>query len=209
MAVSARDIARQVAEADKRRARLRTAAIRDVARAAEVAADVERSSDERITALRNRHRERVAVLREQLGVDVETERVKKQAARVGLAQTVAAALEVFDEVELARYTGMSDQMVASLVRLARSASAGAVEGAPEADADGARHVGEDVTAGAGVDREPDVAGGVGEYASTGVASPDGDGVGDGRAVRAGHHLGAGGVEVSGGEHPPQASSMSP
>ncbi|MFC6094943.1 hypothetical protein [Saccharothrix lopnurensis] len=186
MAVSAKDIARRVLEEDRRRARLRTTAIRDVARAAEAAEDVKRGSDERITALRKRHRERVAVLREQLGEDIEAERAKKQAARVGLAQTVVAALEVFDEVELARYAGMSDQMVASLVRLARSAAAGDVSEEPGEDTDGAARIG----------------GGV-----AGVVSPDG--VGDARAVGGGHSLGVGGVEVGGGEYPPEAGSMSP
>ncbi|MFE9751010.1 hypothetical protein ACFYOT_39410 [Saccharothrix saharensis] len=208
MAVSAKDIARQVAEEDRRRARLRTTAIRDVARAAEAAEDVERGSDERIAGLRKRHRERVTVLREQLGQDVEAEREKKQAARVGLAQTVAAALEVFDEVELARYTGMSDQMVASLVRLARSASAGGESDESEEVTDGAVRLGEDVT-GVGADGEPDVLSSSGEAVTSGIALPDGDGGGHAPAVGEGHRLGAGGVGVGGGEYPPQAGSMSP
>ncbi|QFZ20561.1 hypothetical protein [Saccharothrix syringae] len=206
--MSAKDIARQVAEEDKRRARLRTTAIRDVVRAAEAAEEVERGSDERIAALRKRHRERVAVLREQLGTDVEAERAKKQTARVGLAQTVVAALEVFGEVELARYTGMSDQMVASLVRLARSASTGDEADEPEQDTEGVAGVGEDV-AGASVDAEPDVVSGSGEYVSGGVVPPDGDADGSARAVGGGHRLDAGGVGAGGGEYPPQAGSMSP
>ncbi|WP_447002378.1 hypothetical protein ACRAKI_21895 [Saccharothrix isguenensis] len=206
MAVSAKDIARQVAEEDRRRARLRTTAIRDVARAAETAEDVERGSDERIAGLRKRHRERVAVLREQLGQDIEVERAKKQTARVGLAQTVVAALEVFDEAELARYTGMSDQMVASLVRVGRSASTGGEPDGPEEVTDDAARVGEDVTD-TGVDGEPDVLGGSGDDVSSGVVLPDGGG--DAPAVGGGHRLGAGGVGVGGGEYPPQAGSMSP
>ncbi|GAA1308901.1 hypothetical protein [Saccharothrix xinjiangensis] len=208
MAVSAKDIARRVLEEDRRRARLRTTAIRDVARAAEAAEDVERGSDERIAGLRRRHRERVAVLREQLGKDVEAERAKKQVARVGLAQTVVAALKVFDEVELARYTGMSDQMVASLVRLARSASAGGEAVESEKVTDGAGGVGEDVT-GVGVDGEPDVVSGFGEDVSSGVVLPDGEGGGDAPAVGGGHRWGAGGVGVGGGEYLPEAGSMSP
>ncbi|MGM1062031.1 hypothetical protein [Saccharothrix sp. Mg75] len=189
-----------MAEEDKRRARLRTTAIRDVARAVEAAEDVERGSDERIAVLRRRHRERVAVLREQLGRDVGAERAKKQAARVGLAQTVMAALEVFGEVELARYTGMSDQMVASLVRVARSASAGDESVEPGEGVGDAGRVGGDVT-GVGVEGEPDV--------PSGVVSPDGDGGGGVRAVGGGQRWGAGGVGVGGGEYPPQAGSMSP
>ncbi|MDR6593606.1 hypothetical protein ACFFSW_17625 [Saccharothrix longispora] len=206
MAASARDIARQVAEEDRRRARLRTAAIRDVARAAEAAEEARRGSDERVAGLRKRHRERVTVLREQLGADIEAERAKKQTARVGLAQAVVAALEVFDEVELARYSGMSDQMVASLVRLARSASVGDGSDEQEEDIDGGTRVGEDVT---GVDGEPDVLSGSGEDVPNGMVPPDGGGVGDAPAAGGGHRLGAGGVGVGGGEYPPQAGSMSP
>ncbi|MGM1065753.1 hypothetical protein [Saccharothrix sp. Mg75] len=208
MAVSAKDIARQVAEEDRRRARLRTTAIRDVVRAAEAAEDVERGSDERITGLRKRHRERVAALREQLGEDIEAERAKKQMARVGLAETVTAALEVFDEVELARYTGMSDQMVASLVRLARSASSGGGSDESDEETDGAGGDGEDVTE-VGVDSEPDVVGDSGRLVSTDVEPSGDDGLGSARAVGGGHRIGAGGVEVGGGEYPPQAGSMSP
>ncbi|GAB2992430.1 hypothetical protein [Saccharothrix stipae] len=208
MAVSAKDIARQVAEEDRRRARRRTTGIRDVARAAEAAEDVERSSDERIAGLRKRHRERVAVLREQLGKDIEAERAKKQVARVGLAQTVAAALEVFDEVELARYAGMSDQMVASLVRLARSASTGGESDEPEDDAEREGGDGEDVI-GVAVSGEPDVVSGSDEHASSGGVSSGHDGVGGALAMGWGHRFGAGDVGVGGGEYPPQAGSMSP
>ncbi|WP_197289454.1 hypothetical protein [Saccharothrix sp. NRRL B-16348] len=199
--MSAKDIARQVAEEDRRRARRRTTAIRDVARAAEAAEDVERSSDERIAGLRKRHRERVAVLREQLGKDIEAERAKKQTARVGLAQTVAAALEVFDEVELARYAGMSDQMVASLARLARSAATGGEPDEPVKEA-GHEDGGDEEVIDGDVGAEPDVVNGSGEHASRGGVPLGDDGVGDASAVGEGHRFGAGDVEVGGGEYPP-------
>lgn len=134
MSETAREIARRVAEEDRQRARRRTLAIRDVAKAAKAADATKRRCEERIAVLRRRHRERVAVMRGQLGVDVAAERVREQSARSGLARAVVSALEVFDEVELARYSGMSDQMVAALVRSARAASSGDSPGKAEHDA---------------------------------------------------------------------------